>query len=165
MVRTFYAIRHGIAEDPETWTGPDRDRPLTPKGRRRTSEVGLALKKLGLAPDLIATSPYLRARETAEIIAKRLGCPDRVRIEEALAGHRTVEDQLEWLQTCQDQVVAGVGHNPILTELVARLAATDGQPARIAELRKGGVAAFSGDDDGSFRLEWIAPPGLLRKIS
>lgn len=164
MVRSFYAMRHGIAEDPETWTGPDRDRPLTRKGRSRTAELGHALKSLRIAPDVIATSPYSRAIETAKIVAKQLGLAERLRVEEALAADKTAAEQEDWLKSGPGEVVLAVGHNPSITELVARLSAADGQPARIAELRKGGIAAFVGVEDGSFRLEWIVPPRLLRRV-
>ena len=56
-------LRHGIAEDGE----PDAARPLSPEGRRRTAAVLERLLQLGLGVDQLASSPLLRARQTAEL--------------------------------------------------------------------------------------------------
>ena len=69
----IYLIRHSNAVDPGT-PGYEDDslRPLTEKGRDKMNKIAAALKALDVQPDLIVSSPYVRARETAEILAKVL---------------------------------------------------------------------------------------------
>src|SRR5205085_10497838 len=66
-----YLMRHATAEDPVT--GPDSGRRLTEQGRREAREAGKSLLERGAAPAAILTSPRLRARETAELVAAELG--------------------------------------------------------------------------------------------
>ena len=68
-------IRHAIAEDRDEWAKsgrPDAERPLTDRGRDRMRRAARGLARLLPRPDLIATSPYLRAAETAAIVSKGL---------------------------------------------------------------------------------------------
>ena len=69
----LYLMRHGIAEEASR-TGKDRDRALTEEGIERTRATGKALVQVGVKFDLILSSPYLRAWQTAEIIAHELKC-------------------------------------------------------------------------------------------
>src|SRR5512138_2993166 len=66
----LYLIRHAIAVD-ETTTDyeSDSERPLTDKGRKKMRQIARGLRNLGVEFDLILSSPYIRARETAEILA------------------------------------------------------------------------------------------------
>jgi len=66
----LYLLRHGIAVEPGT-TGFEKDseRPLTPKGQHQLRQIAAAMKKMDLRFDLILSSPFLRAKQTAEIIA------------------------------------------------------------------------------------------------
>src|ERR1700690_1026947 len=69
----LYLLRHGIAAEPGVaGYEPDSERPLTPKGEGRLREAARAMKALDLSYDLILSSPFLRAKQTAEIIAKSL---------------------------------------------------------------------------------------------
>lgn len=105
-----------------SWEGEvcrDIDRPLNKRGQRDAPEMGQRLKRRQVLPDLIITSPALRARTTAELIAVQLGYP--------LAGVRidpgqyaaTVPSLLARLQAIEPQVarVMIVGHNPEFTAL------------------------------------------------
>src|SRR5215468_1467835 len=71
----LYILRHGLAGSREEWSGPDAERPLTNKGRSRSQAAARGLGLLGVAPEVILTSPYLRAAETAQLTAEVLGAP------------------------------------------------------------------------------------------
>ena len=69
----LYILRHGIAAERGTpGYANDADRPLTPEGERKLQLVAAAIKALELGFDLILSSPYLRARQTAEVVAARI---------------------------------------------------------------------------------------------
>jgi phosphohistidine phosphatase len=71
----LYLVRHGLAVASDEWTGAERDRPLTPAGRDEMRLAARGLRKLAVAPNAIYTSPFARARETAELIADELHVP------------------------------------------------------------------------------------------
>ena len=69
----LYLLRHGIAVEPGTiGYEPDSERPLTAKGKTRLRTAACAMEALGLSFDLILSSPFLRAKQTAELVAKDL---------------------------------------------------------------------------------------------
>jgi phosphohistidine phosphatase len=73
-----YLIRHGIAvdrEDPNC--PPDTERPLTPKGMKRSHSAALGLRALDVKPSAVLTSPWLRSVQTAEIFCETLGYPSK----------------------------------------------------------------------------------------
>ena len=69
----LYLLRHADAGDPVTWDGPDAARPLSSKGEKQSERLGRFLAGIGFRPDAIISSPKLRASQTAEIVAERLG--------------------------------------------------------------------------------------------
>ena len=70
----LYLLRHGIAVEPGTpGFAHDADRALTPEGERKLGKIAEAMEAMELRFDRVLSSPYLRARQTAEIIAKALG--------------------------------------------------------------------------------------------
>jgi len=72
----LFIVRHGIAVDREDPKCPaDPDRFLTEEGIEKTLQVGKGVAEVGAIPDLMITSPYLRALQTAEIFAEQLGYP------------------------------------------------------------------------------------------
>ncbi len=58
-----------LSMKPHPITGSDSERPLTDKGRKKMRQIAKALRHLGVEFDLILSSPYVRACETAEILA------------------------------------------------------------------------------------------------
>ena len=95
----LYFFRHGYAEDAQPPEFDDFPRRLTDKGVERTEVTGHALEKLGVKPTLLYTSPRVRARQTAEILAKALGVAVSVREEVGfgfnVAPHRPA-DRRRW---------------------------------------------------------------------
>src|SRR5271156_2521374 len=70
----LYLVRHGIAVDPnDPKSPPEPERPLTAKGVQKTRAAALGLQALGVKPDVLITSPYVRAAQTAELLAETLG--------------------------------------------------------------------------------------------
>lgn len=143
MRQLCYLVRHGEAERGTSAT--DAERRLTPGGRAAFAALARAL-----APSVrllrIVTSPYARARETAEILAAATGAP--VVVESALAAGRSTGTELLALARAG---VALVGHNPEVAEAV--ILASGGDRA----VPPGTVAAVE-SDRGSRRLAWLRSP-------
>jgi phosphohistidine phosphatase len=157
----LYFLRHGIAEDPRPGQS-DRDRQLTPEGiagMRAESEV---LRQLNLKLDLILTSPYDRARQTAEIVAEALGLTDKLEMEPRLAPGCRLGDLQEIVgDRPQVQRIMLVSHNPDLPVMAGQLAGG----ANI-DMKKGGLIRIDTDrvEPGAGMLEWIFTPGVLLKL-
>ena len=82
----LFILRHGIAVEPGTpGFENDADRPLIPKGERRLRAAAAAMKKMELSFDLILSSPFVRARQTAEIVARELKLKKRLQFSDTLA--------------------------------------------------------------------------------
>jgi phosphohistidine phosphatase len=154
-------VRHGLAgkADPEVW--PDDDlRPLTAKGRKAFKAAAKGLKRMGPRPALILTSPALRTRETALILAKALGLPGRaVRDWDALHHGHAPEKALATLAAQRlPPAAALVSHEPWLGEFLSLLLC--GRKGAGVEFAKGG-AAWAGIPDrgakakGRGVLRWL----------
>lgn len=163
----LYLLRHGIAVDRGTpGFERDADRTLTPEGRERMEQEAQGMAALGLKWDRILTSPYLRARETAEIVAQKLGCPERLEVCEALVPGGSRKDLFKRLQKCEaDEQILLVGHEPDLSELIGELIAAD--PDVAIDFKKGSLACLALDRPSrpeTACLEWLLTPKLLRLL-
>lgn len=121
-MRRLLLVRHAKSswDDPSL---PDRDRPLAERGRRDLGAMGGRLAARGVKPDLVLASPALRARTTAQGVAKMLGCKrNEVVVDEQLYGCGA-DDLLDVIHALDNRVrcVMLVGHNPALSELARRL--------------------------------------------
>ena len=159
-------VRHAIAEDSGgSGRAADARRPLTPEGRRRMRRGARGLREIVAALDVVATSPLLRAVETAEIVVEACGPADLLELS-ALAPGADPGEALEWLRSRRrDRTVALVGHEPHLSRLTALLLSGDAEPT--FSFRKGGAAMLELDREpgpGAARLRWLATPSLLRKL-
>ena len=153
----LYFLRHGIAADREEWQGRDFDRPLTPEGKDRMEREAKAIAKLGLSLDAIVTSPLIRAKQTAEIVASAL----KMRAsEDGRLGPDFDERRLaEILREQRDaKSVMLVGHEPNFSETISGIVGG----GRI-DLKKGGLAYvdIAGGGDISGALVWLIPPKVL----
>jgi len=160
----LYIIRHAWAGhygDPQ-WPD-DAQRPLTEEGKARFAQMIRDLAERGFAPQLIATSPLLRCRQTAEIVAECLsGGPPLVELEE-LAPGSNLEGLLRWTakQAAKHDRIAWVGHAPDVGRLTASLI---GQPDGWIRFGKGSVAAVRFDDPpeaGQGELRWLVTANVL----
>jgi len=165
MIEHIYILRHGHAVEHGTPGFADDDRPLTPKGESRMREIGKGLARLGLDIERIVTSPLPRARRTAEIAAEALKLRDSLEDSDLLRSGADPAAIRDWLRGRPESRLMIVGHNPALSDLVDRLVLGD-LNAMLVDLRKGGVAALVRVGSGDrYRIEWIATPGLLRRLS
>lgn len=163
MTMRLLIVRHAIAVPRGTPGIPDERRALTAEGRTRFRKAARGLARAVRRPDALLTSPWRRARETAEILARAWG-----RIEptetKALAGG-TFEEQAAVLDRfARDATVVVVGHEPYVSELLARLLGA--RRADALAFRKGGVAVVELPGklaDGGVLAAFL-PPRLLRKL-
>jgi phosphohistidine phosphatase len=121
-MKTIFLIRHAKASWDDTAL-PDKDRPLDDRGKRDAPKMGKQLVKHDVKPELILSSPAMRALMTAEIIAKKLDykLKDIVVDDRLYVGE--VDDLLNVIHKLGDKLerVMLFGHNPQLTELAHRL--------------------------------------------
>jgi phosphohistidine phosphatase len=161
-------IRHGEAMDKEEFakTGKSDDlRPLTSAGMEEMKEIARAIRELVKKIDLLATSPLVRAVQTAEIIGAAYDIPVNETIT-ALSPDSEPEEFEKWCADLEDvKRIAVVGHEPHLTGLVSWL--LTGEDDAIIELKKGGVCLLefdSGIKSGSGILNWLMAPRQLTRI-
>ena len=154
----LYIVRHAIAED-EAPDGDDGSRRLTKKGRKRFAATVRRLHEAGMRVDAIATSPLVRTRETAEILAAQCGDPP-VHVVEALAPGADWRSLVEWTTKQDAERVAWVGHMPCVARLVA-LSIGDGSAA--VRMQKGAIASIRLDDGPGQpgELEWLATDEII----
>jgi phosphohistidine phosphatase len=162
-------IRHGIAEDRDAFaaTGKSDDlRPLTPEGRTKMAHAAEGLKEIAPDISLLATSPYVRAHETADIVAHVYGIEVRSTTE-ALTPDASFDEFLEWLGDRSERTnIAIVGHEPHLSKLASWL--MFGKKDSHLELKKGGACMLAFDDaaaPGAATLEWLLQPSHLRALA
>ena len=155
----LYLLRHGLAADREEWSGDDVDRPLTGEGQARMAREAVTLARLGLSLDLILTSPLVRAYQTAESVAQRLGMMDKLITDERLAPGFGA-DQLAPLvrEHANAAALLLVGHEPDFSELIGALIGG----GRV-ECKKGSLACVNLPDPLRLagELLWLLPPKIL----
>ena len=161
-------IRHAIAMDREEHAKsgrPDSDRPLTDTGRRRMRKNARGLQRVSPRPDLLATSPWLRAADTARVVAETLGIERMEPVDVMLPDHHP-RDLAAWLDERRDvPTIAVVGHEPHLGEVVTWLMGGKGSNV---EFKKGGACLLRIDDKvdaGSALLLWHLTPAQLRGLA
>lgn len=159
-------LRHAPAGEREAWarTGrPDSERPLTLDGRRRAREAAKGLARVIETADLVATSPWARAKETAELAAKALGAP--LVETDFLLPHRSPASLAGWLSGLDGQRVVLVGHEPHLSKVVSWLLAGTASRSLVA-LKKAQALLLktSKAAPGGAAMVWSLPPRVLRSL-
>ena len=160
-------VRHAIAEDRAAFatTGAtDDERPLTERGTERMRAAATGLATLLDALDLIGTSPLVRARQTADLVAERFPRATRETFDwMAPGGERS--SALEWLAHADLASVALVGHEPDIGELASWLLC--GRPLPFVEFKKGAACLLGVDGQvqtGGATLHWLLAPRQLRAL-
>lgn len=120
----LYLFRHGIAAERSDKIH-DAERPLIPKGQRRTRRVARRLRQIGLRFDIILTSPFLRAQQTADILHEE-GLGELPIPLPPLAPTGEFTRGMAWLQDWQQNHttktnVVFVGHQPNLGQWAEQL--------------------------------------------
>jgi phosphohistidine phosphatase len=158
-------VRHAIAAERGPDWPDDTKRPLTERGISRFKEAVAGLKPLEAAIDEIFTSPLVRAKQTADLLAAGIDGRPTVKILDALApGHSPATVMAQLAKEAKRRRIALVGHEPDLGELAAYLIGA----RRPLPFKKGGmcridVAALTSKPAGS--LVWFVTPKLLRKLA
>jgi phosphohistidine phosphatase len=158
-----YILRHGIAVPRGTPGIKDENRPLTKEGEKKMKEVTAGMQSLNLKFDHIASSPWLRARQTAKIVAKAFR--KEVEIWKSLASTEDPRQLVASLRKAEGQDVLLVGHEPHLSQFISVL--ISGSPDSQMDLKKGGLCKLSSDDlifGQCATLQWLLPPSCLRKL-
>ena len=160
----LYLIRHGVAaERGDAWPD-DNKRPLTSRGIARLKKEVKGLVALEVSLDQILTSPLVRARQTAEVIAEALPSKPPLANSRALMPGGRYNDLIDELSKySRRRRIALVGHEPDLGAIAARLLGARGT----VEFKKGAVCRIDFEALPPARpghLVWLAPPKLLRAI-
>ena len=163
----IYLLRHAIAAPlGEDNHFEDAERALTPAGSKKMRDASLGLKELSPGFDLVASSPLVRARETAEIVADVLKFKDRIQLWEELAPGAPIEGVLRKLQDLQDNASALlVGHQPDIGSLASTLIFGSHQIS--LGFKKGGLCRIEVTElppQSRGNLLWMLPPKILRMI-
>jgi phosphohistidine phosphatase len=164
----LYMIRHAIAVDEGTPEyEEDSQRPLTEKGKKKMRQIAKGLRALGADFDLILSSPYIRAQETAEILADVFKIKADVAFSDNLIPMGDPDLLIaEMNEKYNANSVALVGHEPFLSALIGLLVSENA--SMDMTLKKGGVCRLSADDlhhTHKATLEWLLTPGILVEMS
>lgn len=161
-------VRHAIAEDRDVFakTGkPDTERPLTAEGTKRMEAAARGLARIVPTLDVVASSPLVRARQTAEVIAAAYGGLVVAQLP-LLKPTLNADAVIRWLNDQADgAAVAVVGHEPDMGMLVSYL--LTGVDTATIEMKKGAVCLLEFDGAvaaGDAVLRWFLAPKHLRAI-
>jgi phosphohistidine phosphatase len=165
----LFLLRHAEAEGlGAPGCARDSERPLTPDGEKTMKRVAKGMQQLELAFDLILTSPYLRARQTAEIAAAVLQARNKIKLSDCLAGAGDPADLISELsqhyRSLDDILV--VGHEPYLSRLISKL--TTGGTDLSLYLKKAGLAKITIEwlqNSRCATLNWLLTPHQLELLA
>lgn len=167
---TLVLIRHAIAEDRAEFsrTGRDDDqRPLTGRGRQRMRLAAAGLRRMLPGLDILASSPLVRAWQTAEIVGEAYGGLPIDRLDAAASGDG--DALLEALRaTPPGTTIAIVGHEPTHGDWTGwLLTGATGSAADFARYKKGEACALEFGREvrpGAAELAWKLRPAQLREL-
>jgi phosphohistidine phosphatase SixA len=159
----IYIARHAWAGERGDPPWPDDSlRELTAAGIERYTEVVRALADRGFEPERIATSPYTRCRQTADIIAEHIAGRPIIEELEALEPGSDLEPLIDWTNEQEGANVCWVGHSPDVERLAAEMIGDGTSRIRFA---KGAVVAIAFEGEavnvGGGELYWLATAKLL----
>lgn len=166
----LYIVRHAIAEQRDSTSNEEQDsqRPLTDEGRKKFRQIARGLRDMGTRIDLILTSPYLRAIDTARLLHKKLELdPEKLVIMQGLSPLGNPDQLIHEIGERYASVgsIALVGHEPGLSRLIAVL--LSGDPTLPITLKKGGVCCLTVERLEYGRcasLEWLLTPAQLIQL-
>ena len=160
----LYLVRHGLAEERGELWPDDSKRPLTEEGMSSLRKSARGLARLGVALDVVLTSPLVRTRQTAEIIAGGFDPRPAVVNVESLTPDGTYAAVVADLEKhARKNRIGLVGHEPAIGELAARLIGS----RHPIEFKKGAVCRIDVDaipPGGLGDLRWLLTPKILRSL-
>lgn len=153
-------LRHGKAED--LHTEGDFSRSLVDKGRKQAQRAAKLLKAAGELPDIVLTSPLVRARQTAEEFCQTAGIPGAT-IQGWLACGMSPETAIAELAAFHDfESVAIVGHEPDFSELIQWILGANGGSI---DVKKGALACLRVNPPArQGTLIYLIPPALGKHV-
>ena len=160
----LYLLRHAIAEERDSRKWPDdSQRPLTIKGKKRMRRIAEGMLALGLEFDVIYTSPYRRARETADIIVDVFDAKTEPRETDTLEVDGNPQELIRLINSAKNEFenVLLVGHEPYLSELISILLL--GNSSLPLVMKRGGVCKLNAAAlkyGACASLEWLLPPSV-----
>jgi phosphohistidine phosphatase len=165
----IFLLRHGIAAEPGApGIKTDAERPLIPKGEQRLRAAAAAMEKMGLSFDVIISSPFLRAKQTAEIVAKILKLEKKLTISNDLVpggNPQALIRQLNDFKPAPENILL-VGHEPHLSRLIALL--SSGGTTATIEMKKGGLCKLETEElecGQCATFKWLLTPGQMELMS
>lgn len=162
----LYILRHAIAGDRESFYGPDSERPLMKEGVRKMKRIAKELRKLDLKFDVILSSPFLRAKRTAEIMAEEFHHKDNLKFSSHLKVGGDPAALIHEINTGYkkfDRILL-VGHEPYLSGLISML--VSGKTDTSITMKKGGICKLSVESlryERCATLEWLMAPAQIIK--
>ena len=165
----LYFLRHAMAAEPGSIAvSHDSERPLTLEGVEKMEASVEGMRRMGVSLDHLISSPYLRASETARIVADGLGFNGQVRFTDVLTPQATFKDFFKLLREFKpDNKVFFVGHLPSIGEFVSNLIA--GKNSLAIDYKKGGLCRVDMPEmieHGVLgELKWFLTPKQLRFFS
>ncbi len=160
----IYFLRHAIAVPRGTPRFKDENRPLTKDGTRKMRAIAEGMRALKIEFDRIASSPYLRARQTADVVSEIFG--HEVEIWNSLIPDKDPRELIATLRKYSGENLLLVGHEPHLSQFISVL--ITGSPDAEIELKKGALCKVSSDDliyGQCATLHWLLAPAYLRKLA
>ena len=154
----IYLLRHGIAEDAAPGK-PDSERALTSAGREKLRRVLIRARAAKVKPDLILSSPYRRALQTAEVAAEALGYGDPIVQTATLVPEADPHDTWGEIRVHKSEnSLLLASHEPLMSSLLAYLLAT---PTLAVDFKKAGLVRldcdrFGPEPHGTFK--WMLTP-------
>ena len=146
----------------------DFDRPLNSRGQKAAPLMGKWLRNKKLKPDLILSSPALRAKETTRLVCEKAGWSDLISYEKRIY-EASVQRLLSLVTHIADEVELAVmvGHNPGFEELLEALTGETGRmPTAAAALIELNVEKWPQVKRGSGKLKWLTrPKDIESKVS
>jgi phosphohistidine phosphatase len=164
----LYILRHAIAVQRGTKDfDDDSQRPLTKEGKQKMYDIARGMRSLGITFDVLLSSPFVRARETAEIVTEVFDVKKKLKFTDTLAvggnPEELVEEILEQFGSMESIML--VGHEPYLSEFISTLIAGDSRVP--ITMKKGGLCKLSVSMLRYGRcatLEWLLAPRHLVRI-
>ena len=164
----LYIVRHAIADPHGTPNVKDDDRSLTAEGVRKMQDAAEGLRRLGYIPDLIYTSPLVRAARTAEILREVFGRGLEAKNLPALAPSGARDEVYRAIasswKTYNSLMI--VGHQPSLGEIAREI--LGGSQEDFIEFKKGGACAIdlvAGGRPPKGIMISLLTPAILRRIA
>ncbi len=162
----LYILRHAKAEERSARFSDDSKRPLTVAGEKEMFRVAKGMREMNLDFDLILSSPFARARRTAEIVTEVFDS-NKLRLSKNLASGGEARKLIDELNNDFPGLknILLVGHEPVLGKLISLLS-TGGEKLSLS-FKKAGLCKLTVGElrvGHCAKLEWLLKPRQIMQI-